>query len=525
MYHPSDKFARVVMSADLAKIKREDRAVLKRLIQAARFINTVYLRQVSNLNLQFKQEIEDTQNRKLIESFEIMGGPWDRLNDEKPFYGSYQKALGAGFYPYDLTREEFEAWIKDHPEDEAQLTSANTVIRRTANGLGHTPYSKAYSLELEQAARLLKEAASVTSSVSLRHFLNTRADALLSNDYQESDAAWIGLNDTDIEVVFGPYETYEDRLMGYKAAFECFIGYKNPEETKRLAHLAALCDEMQNALPIDDTIKATRPANNDPSPFSVIDLLATAGESRYGVQTLAFVLPNDPDVIRQHGTKKVMMKNVQEAKFNAILKPIADVFLTHDAAKDVSFDAFFRHTIYHETSHSLGPKAVKDSTRAIQIHLADCYAPIEECKADITAHFYAKWFADRGELTPEQLHSTYVTMVAGFFRSMRFGLTQAHACANAIQLNFLMERGAVVRDASGKFDVCDEKMHDAVTALVKTVMELEYAGDLQQARDFIAKYAVLSDELLNKINTDLAHVPVDIAPKYDAETPDFFEEN
>ena len=522
--NPSDKFARVEMTADLSKIKLEDRAVLKRLIQAARFVNTVYLRQVSHLNLQFKQEIEDSQSRKLIECFEIMGGPWDRLNDEKPFYGSYEKPLGAGFYPNELTREQFESWIKAHPEDEKALTSANTVIRRTNSGLTAIPYAKAYSLELEQAARLLKEAASITSSASLRHFLNTRADALLTNDYQESDAAWIALKDTDIEVVFGPYETYEDRLMGYKAAFECFIGYKNQEETARLAHLASLCDEMQNALPIDDELKATR-CGADPSPFNVIDLLTTAGEARYGVQTLAFVLPNDPDVVRKHGTKKVMMKNVQEAKFNAILRPIADVFLAQEAARAVSFDAFFRHTIYHETSHSLGPKAVKNSERPIQIHLADCYAPIEECKADSTANYFARWFKDRGELTEEQLYSTYVTMVAGFFRSMRFGLTQAHARANAIQLNFLAERGAVFCNANGKFDVCVDKMHDALTQLVKTVMELEYSGDYANARAFLDKYAVLNEALLQRLDNELAHVPVDIAPKYDAEKPNFFEEN
>ncbi len=522
--HPADKFARVSMTADITKIKREDRAVLKRLIQAAKHLNNAYLRQVSHLNIQFRQEIEDTQNKKLIETFEIMGGPWDRLNDDKPYYGSYEKPLGAGFYPFEMTKEQFEKWIKDHPEDEADFTSPNTVIRKKDQGLVAIPYSKAYQSEMTQAAALLREAAGLTSSVSLRRFLSLRADALITNDYQESDAAWIGLSDTDIEVVFGPYETYEDRLFGYKATFECFIGYKNAEETARLAHLAALGTDMQNALPIDEELKITR-NNNDPSPFRVIDLWTTAGDARYGIQTLAFVLPNDPDVIKKHGTKKVMMRNVEEAKFTAILKPIADAFLTQDAAKDVSFDAFFRHTIFHETSHSLGPKAVKNSPRAIQIHLAECYAPIEECKADSTANYLARWFKDRGELTDAQLRSSYVTMLAGFFRSLRFGLTQAHSRANAIQLNFLMAEGAVTMNEQGKFDICYEKMHDALTKLVKTVMELEYSGDHQAATDFLNKYAVLSNELLKRFDTELAQVPVDIAPKYEAEAPDFFEEN
>lgn len=518
----SDKFARVVMAADLSKIRREDRAVLKRLILAAKALNTVYLRQVSHLNLQFKQEIEDSQNKKLIENFEIMGGPWDRLNDEKPYYGTYEKPLGAGFYPFDMTKETFERWIAEHPEDEADFTSPNTIIRKDGDGLVAWPYSKAYKFELNQAATLLREAASLTSSVSLRKFLNLRADALMNNDYQASDAAWIGLNDTRIEVVFGPYETYEDRLFGYKASFECFIGYQNEEETARLAHLTGLCDTMQSVLPIADELKETR-RGSDPSPFRVIDLLATAGDARYGVQTLAFVLPNDPEVIRLHGTKKVMMKNVQEAKFNEILLPIARHFLTPEALQHVSFEAFFRHTIMHETSHSLGPKAVRNSTRSIQIHLADTYAAIEECKADSTANYLIHWLFERGDLNEKQLSATYATMVAGFFRSLRFGLSQAHARANAIQLNFLLERGAVIVE-QGRYDICFDKMHDAITALVSRVMNLEYEGDRQAAADFLAQYAVLSPELSNRLETELAHVPVDIAPRYDAERPDFFEE-
>lgn len=518
----SDKFARVVMTADLSKIRREDRAVLKRLILAAKSLNTVYLRQVSHLNLQFKQEIEDSQNKKLIENFEIMGCPWDRLNDEKPYYGTYEKPLGAGFYPFDMTKETFENWLSAHPEDEAAFTSSNTIIRKEGDGFVAWPYSKAYKFELNQAATYLREAASLTSSVSLRRFLNLRADSLMSNDYQASDAAWIGLNDTRIEVVFGPYETYEDRLFGYKAAFECFIGYQNEEETARLAHLTDLCDTFQSILPIDEELKATR-RGNDPSPFRVIDLLATAGEARYGVQTLAFVLPNDPDVIKLHGTKKVMMKNVQEAKFNEILLPIARHFLAPDAISDVSFDAFFRHTIMHETSHSLGPKAVRNSDRAIQIHLADTYAPLEECKADSTANYLIHWLFERGDVTEKQLRSTYATMVAGFFRSLRFGLTQAHARANAIQLNFLLEKGAVILE-KGRYNVCFDKMHAAITELVRRVMELEYEGDREAAMTFMAQYAVLSPELSKRLEVDLAHVPVDIAPRYGAEKPDFFEE-
>lgn len=508
------KFARVRLGTDFEKIGAEDREVLKRLIRAAAFLNPVYLRQVSQFNPQFKQEIEDTHNKRLIESFMIMGGPWDRFEGDKPFYGSITKPLGAGFYPADMTREAFEAWIEAHPEDKESFLSFTTLIRRREDRLVARPYSDAYALELKKAYDLLKEAAELTSNASLKKYLHSRAEALISNDYVDSDGDWIAL-DSDIELVFGPYETYEDQLFGYKATFEAFVGYRNADETRRLDHIASLVEEMQAALPITDEMKDSR-GEQQTSPFVVIDLLSTAGEARIGIQTLAFVLPNDPVVIQKYGTKKVMMKNVQEAKFHAILKPIAERFLTEDALKKLSFEAFFRHTILHETGHSLGPKAVKDSEASIIHHLADVYAPIEECKADSTSNYISHWLFGRGELTASDMESTYATMVAGFFRSLRFGLTQAHARANAIQLNFFLEKGAVTCDEDGKFDFVLEKMPEAVTALVRKVMDLEYAGDRDAARAFLDKYAVLSDDLMARLNA-LSDLPVDILCEYEAE--------
>ncbi|MCL2326279.1 MAG: peptidase [Proteobacteria bacterium] len=523
MMHACDKFAPIHLSADISSISPEDRVVLSYLVQAAKRLDDVYLRQVSPLNPQFKQEIEDTGQRKLIDSYRIMGGPWDRLDAEKPFYGSIEKPPGAGFYPSDITQEEFRAWIAAHPQDEADFLSCCTIIRRQDNELRAIPYSKAYAHELEQAAELLQTAAEHTTSASLKHYLNARAKALGTNDYAESDAAWIALEGTNIEFVFGPYETYEDKLFGYKAAFEAFIGYRDAGETARLKTLSGLLPQMQQALPIDDALKATQ-TEHDPSPFLVMNLLTTAGEARYGVQTLAFVLPNDPEVIRRYGTKKVMMRNVQEAKFGAILKPIAERFVAPGILSDVSFSAFFRHTILHETAHSLGPKAVQSSTYSIQHHLAESYAPIEECKADATANFLAHWQFEQGELSEAELRQTYATMIAGFFRSMRFGLNQAHARANAIQLNFLLERGGIVCDAEGLFNYDYSILPGAIADLVAIVMNLEYEGDAAKAADFLARYAVLDAALLSRL-TQLHDIPIDIAPHYDADQEGFFEEN
>lgn len=514
-----DKFAKVEMHADVAMVAPEDREVLAIIIEAAKFLNPVYLRQVSTYNPQFKQEIEDSHSKKLIESFEIMAGPWDRFDNDRPFYGTIEKPAGAGFYPADLTREAFELWCDSHPESRKALTSYTTVVRRVDGGLCAVPYSEAYELELRRAAELLSHAAHRASSASLKRFLKSRAEALLSNDYAQADADWIAL-DHSIECVFGPYETYEDRLFGYKATFEAFIGYRIPEETRRLKHFSDIADDMHEALPISEEMKKTRRAQPG-SPFVVIDLLSTAGEARAGVQTLAFVLPNEPSIVSRYGTKKVMMRNVQRAKFDAILKPIAKRFLAADALGKVSFDAFFRHTILHETGHSLGPKAVKNSKDSISMSLSTAYAPLEECKADTISTFLSFWLFDRGELGRVDVEQTCATMLAGFFRSMRFGLSQAHARANAIQLNFYEEHGAVMQRADGTFSCDVDKMRQTTQALIAKIAQLQYDGDRIEAEKFLAKYAVLDAGLESRLRA-LDDIPVDITCVYDAEKPGFF---
>ncbi len=516
-----ERFAKVDIRTDIREIAGEDRKVLPLLIRAAACLNPIYLRQVSNLNPQFKQEIEDSHSQRLIESFGIMAGPWDRLDGDKPFYGSIEKPLGAGFYPYDLTREEFLSWCESHPEDAEALKSFTTVVRRLPDGgLTAVPYSAVYALELRKAADLLHEAAEVSSNPSLSNYLRLRAQALLSNDYAPSEEAWIKL-DADIEFVFGPYETYEDRLFGYKAAFEAFVARKIPEESRRLRHIADLAEEMQTALPMTDAMRATHPECAT-SPFVVADLLSAAGESRFGIQTLAFVLPNDPEVVSAFGTKKVMLRNIQQAKFDAILRPIASRFLPRKTMENLSFDAFFRHTILHETGHSLGVKATAGGGGSVIHALADAYAPIEECKADAISTFLSFWFAERGELTQRELDETCATLMAGFFRSLRFGLAQAHARANAIQLNYYMACGAVVCDGSGLF-VCDvAKIGDASRRLIAELLRIQYEGNRENANDFLNRYAVLDAGLSARLEA-LDDIPVDIVCRYAAEQEGFFD--
>lgn len=516
-----EKFAKVEIRTDIHAIDNDDRRVLPLLIRAAACLNPIYLRQVSSLNPQFKQEIEDTHSQRLIDSFNIMAGPWDRFEGDKPFYGTIEKPLGAGFYPSDMTREQFEAWCAEHPEDEAAMRSFTTVVRRRGNGdLVAVPYSEAYALELKKAADLLHEAAREAKNPSLSKYLSLRAAALLSNDYAASEAAWIEL-DSNIELVFGPYETYEDRLFGYKATYESFVAYKIPEETARLRHIASLSEEMQAALPMDGEMRATY-TPQEASPFVVADLLSTAGEARFGIQTLAFVLPNDPEIIRQYGTKKVMLRNVQHAKFNAILRPIASRFLSRRAMGAIGFDAFFRHTILHETGHSLGVKSVAHSGESVIHALADAYAAVEECKADAAATFLAFWFAERGELTRDELEETCATLLAGVFRALRFGLTQAHARANAIQLNYYMAHGAISCDGAGAFDYDVDGIAAAAKSLVAEILAIQYAGSRDRANAFLERYAELSPEISSRLEA-LTDIPIDIVCQYEAERDGFFD--
>ena len=521
MIFASEKFARVRISTDVQAIRPEDRPVLSLIIQASHLLNPIYLRQVSSLNPQYKQEIEDTGNRRLIESFRIMAGPWDRLDGDKPFYGSIEKPLGAGFYPADMTREEFLEWCASHPEQSAALTSFTTIVRRHHGDLVAIPYSHAYELELQKAADLLRQAAGLAQNASLARFLSSRADALLSNDYLCSDGDWIAL-DSDIECIYGPYETYEDRLFGYKAAFGACIGYRVARETARVAHYSKIADAMHEALPISAEMKATRVPQPD-SPFVVIDVLSTSGDARSGIQTLACVLPNDPAVIDKYGTKKVMLRNLQHAKFDEILRPIASHFLDQGTLDDVSFEAFFRHTILHETGHSLGPKGTASGNETIIHALADTYAPIEECKADSTATYLSFWLSERGELSPQDIRETCATLLAGIFRSLRFGLEQAHARANAIQLSFYLERGAIVQSATHEFSCDLDVLRQANRDLVAQICDIEYSGDRERANAFLSRYAVLPDSIQNRLARLEGEIPVDIVCHYDAEAPGFFD--
>ncbi len=514
------KFAPTEIGVDEAKIPKKHRAVIKKLIEAARLMDKLYLNQTSKENEKWREELaKDAKLAGTLAYFDVMYGPWDRLDHNKAFFGDKEKPKGVTFYPEDLKKEELEKWIADHPDKKEAFTGYFTVIERDGEGLKAVPYSETYKETLEPAAKLLDEAAAMAEDKRLKTYLTSRAKAFRDNEYRQSDMDWMDLGDGDIEIVIGPYEVYEDQLMGYKAAFEAFVTLRDPEDSKELAKIKSLMPDMEAYLPIPDEHKNLNRGSE--SPISVVDVLYTGGDTRAGVQTLAFNLPNDEVVREKKGSKKVMLKNVAHAKYDQILLPIAKKLMREDQVKNVSFKAFFNHTLVHETAHGLGPgkiKVEKDGKKVettVNAELKTLYPVVEEAKADVLGMYLNYMLIEKG-LHPESfMEETYASFLGGFFRSVRFGANEAHGKANVIQYNYLLEKGAVKVD-SGKYIYVAEKMQEAIKSLAHDLLMIEAEGSYDKAKAFVDKYGVMPDDL-KKTLASLSDIPTDIRPTYPVE--------
>src|SRR5690349_21572067 len=409
--------------------------------------------------------------------FLINKGPWDRLDHNKPFVpGVPAKPEAANFYPAGATKAEVEQWMNGLTgEAKAAATSFFTTIRRTPQGFTAVPYAIEYQGELARAAALLREAAASTAEPTLKTFLTARADAFLSNDYYASDVAWMEL-DAAVEPTIGPYEVYEDEWFNAKAAFEAFITVRDDAESKKLQSYSAHLQELENALPIDPRYRNA--SLGALAPIRVVNVVFTAGDGNRGVQTAAFNLPNDERVVREKGTKRVMLKNMQDAKFNRVLVPISKVALAAADQKNVAFDAFFTHILMHELMHGLGPHNITVSGRSTTVRqeLKELYSAIEETKADVSGLWALRQLADRKLIDPSIIKTMYTTFLASAFRSIRFGINEAHGRGVAVQLNYLLDAGAFKVLPGGAFAVDDTKIADAVTALTRDILTLEAEG-------------------------------------------------
>jgi len=514
------KFVPTELKYDSNALDERQKMVVEKLYQASKIMDSIFLDQVYSKNYEIKANLEkqNTEEAKLqLQLFDIMFGPFDRLEHNKPFIGTETKPLGANFYPEDMTKEEFETWIKNHPDDEKSFTSEFTVIRRKDGGLGAIPYSQYWKDKLTQASDLLKEAAEFADNPSLKKYLNSRAEAFLSNDYYQSDMDWMDVKDNKIEIVIGPYEVYEDGLFNYKASFESFLTIRDAVESKKLDVFKQYLRDMEIHLPIPDQYKNMKRGSE--SPLAVVNEIFTAGDTKAGVQTLAFNLPNDERVRKAKGSKKVMLKNVAQAKYDKLLVPIAKVVLDPDQLQYVTFNSFFTHSLMHEMSHGIGPGFITVNGRKTEVRkeLMETYATIEECKADILGMYNNVFMIEKGVFPESFEKETYATFLAGIFRSVRFGINEAHGGGNAIIYNYLLDKGGYEYDQeTQKVKVNFDKIAGALRNLANRILMIEAKGNYQGAKDMIAEYAVDSPSM-KTLREKLSSLPVDIRPIYQIE--------
>ena len=512
------KLAPVTLTYDLSYLPAEETQVIKLLVEASQYMDAIFLRQVDEANPLIQKELEKSKNPDdaiYLDFFKIMFGPWDRLDEDHPFINTMTKPEGANYYPADMTKEEFNAWIEAHPEDKEAFESEFTVIRRKGKDLRAIPYPEFFNDHVKPAADLLRQAAEITSDLTLKTYLTSRADALLSNDYYQSDMDWMDLAG-DIEVVIGPYEVYEDNLFGYKAAYESFVCVVDHEESEKLKQIGKYLNDMEANLPIPDKYKNFERGSS--SPIKVVNEIFTAGDTKAGIQTTAFNLPNDERVRETKGSKKVMLKNVMNAKFEKCWIPIVNTVLAERDLKRVSFDGYFNHTLMHEVSHGLGPGRITVDGRETTVgkELKELYSTIEECKADVLGVYNAQFLIDK-KVFPKELEKTlYASNLGGMFRSIRFGIGEAHGGGVAIQLNYYLDRGAFRVEKDGRFSVNDRKMKKAVRNLARELLLIQAKGDYDGAKQLIEKYRVLRPEVEAALDK-LKDVPIDIRPVYPIE--------
>jgi hypothetical protein len=519
------RFAPADVGADLAGWPKQEKDALARLVEAARVMDALFLRQVWAGNDAMLQELAQTAAMPVgprasrtaaarLHCFLLNKGPWDRLDCNTPFVpGAPPKPAAANFYPAGATRDEVEAWmngLSGKAKDAA--SSFFTTIRRDGKSFTSVPYSLEYQGALARAADLLRDAARLTGEPTLKAFLTARADAFIGNDYYASDVAWMEL-DAAIEPTIGPYEVYEDEWFNLKAAFEAFITVRDDAETQKLQGCADHLQELEDNLPIDP--KYRNPALAPLSPICVVNVIFAAGDGNRGVQTAAFNLPNDERVLREKGAKRVMLKNVQDAKFTMVLLPIAKVALSSADQPKVSFAAFFTHILLHELMHGLGPHDITVNGRKTTVRhaLKETYSAIEEVKADVSGLWALRYLADRKHLDGSIAKSMYPTFLASAFRSIRFGVNEAHGRALAIQINTFLDAGAFKVRQDGTFTIDTAKMAEAVTTLTGEVMTIQAEGSYERAKALSDRLGVVRPEV-QQVLDKLAGVPVDIEPKF-----------
>jgi hypothetical protein len=512
-----DKLATIQMAPDTSFLTAEERQVVNLLNQAGNLMSAIYLRQLFEQNPQVRAQISglDRPDRgRLVEKFDAFFGPWDPIEEDKPYFGNTPRPDSGGFYPADLTKAEFEAYLAANPGEKDALLDPYTVVRRQGERLVAIPYRVEYRAFLEPAARLLEQAAAITTNPSLKRFLTLRAQSFLTDEYYESELAWMDLKDTPIEVAIGPYEVYDDRLMGRKTAFEAFVTLKDPKESKALDVYKGQLRAMEANLPVPEKFKNFQ--RGFESPIAVADQVHGGGDNVPGVQTIAFNLPNDERVREAKGAKKVILRNVLGAKYERILKPMAPLIFVPADSSQVTQRYMFQETLFHELAHSLGPGSIVVDGRktTVDAELKELHTGIEEAKADVMGAWNIMFMMDKGILPKAERSQIRSTYVAGLFRAMRFGTNSAHGRGAAMQYGYLRNKGALVWDDGAKrFRIDKSKIDGAIRDLVADIVKLQATGDYAGTKALMERWADLDPEARAVIGSMTA-IPVDIRPIY-----------
>ncbi len=495
-------YAPVDLQADISHLSTDEKQILSLLFDAAQIMDDLYWQQTLGNKEAFLGKIQDQNTR----DFALINyGPWDRLDNNRSFMeGVGEKPAGANFYPLDMTREEFEALA------DTNKTSLYTLIRRSEDGTLHIVwYHQAYAARIRQAADLIARAAELAENEGLKKYLTLRSKALLTDDYQASDFAWLEMKDSNIDFVVGPIENYEDGLFGYKAAYESFVLIKDNEWSQRLAKYAAMLPDMQKGLPVEDGYKQEKPGTD--ADLNAYDVIYYAGDCNSGSKTIAINLPNDEEVQLQAGSRKLQLKNAMRAKFDRILVPIARMVIDPEQQKYVTFDAFFSNTMFHEVAHGIGIKNTINGKGTVRNALKEQYAALEEGKADIMGLYLVTKLYEMGEISEEALKENYITFFAGIFRSSRFGAASAHGKANMMRFNYFEEKGVFTRNDQGYYTVDLEKMKAAMISSVQDILHVQGDGNYDLAKQWIAEKGVIMPQLqgdLDRLNN--SSIPVDI---------------
>jgi hypothetical protein len=511
------RYKTVRMPLNSAKLTPRERQLVERLVQASRYLENIFWRQNDPEALTPYQQLDDSpdpQDQKLHKLLFINASRFDQLDGNRPFLGTQPMPPGRGFYPAGITRADLEEYVRAHPESKSEIYSPYTIVRRQGDELQALPYHVVYRVFLEPAARALREAADLSSDPQFANFLRLRAEALLTDDYYQSDLAWLDLKDPKFDVIFAPYETYLDDLLGVKASYGAAVLIRNEGESRKLSTYQKYVAEIQDALPLAPEDRPSKKGLQ--TPMEVVDAPFRAADLEHGYQAVADNLPNDPRIHAEKGSKKIFFKNFMDARVDYIILPLAKRLMRPDQAQLVSGDAYLAHTLMHEISHGLGPAFARIGDKQVDIReaLGPIYSSVEEAKADVLGMFSLIWLIDQGVLPGGQRRQYYCSYVADMFRAVRFGVSEAHGGAEMMEFNYLSEKGVISRDRStGKYSVDYSKVTLAIDELAKELLEQEATGDRARAEAWFGKYSAMPP-ILKVLLARQKDVPVDLAPEF-----------